>query len=306
MKIGVIGTIVKDHIYLANKKEIRSFGGIYYTLSILGNLLKENDEIYPVCYLGTDISDEILKRLSHYKSINYSGIKKIPQNNTAVKLVYKDIANRDEYLTNLMPPIELDHIQKVGEMDFWLVNFITGFEMSLETFQQFCLQQSGLIYMDFHSLSLDISRRGRRILRKLPDWEQWIAGVDVLQMNDVEARSLNGRFDLSQNELIQFGKEVVEKNIKTFHITCGPEGSLLFYRDGQNISFKEIPAHQVEKVIDVTGCGDAFAAGFIVDYNDSKDIVSATRYANTIAGVNCTIRGTEELYKLEKFITEEN
>ena len=36
-----------------------------------------------------------------------------------------------------MPPLDLDHILSVGKMDAWLVNFITGFEMSIETFQQF-------------------------------------------------------------------------------------------------------------------------------------------------------------------------
>ncbi|UCE08312.1 MAG: hypothetical protein JSW07_09940, partial [bacterium] len=75
MKIGVVGTIIKDRIYPSKGNEIRSFGGIFYTLSILGNLLSKEDEIYPVCYLGFDIYDEIIKRLSQYKNIRTSGIK---------------------------------------------------------------------------------------------------------------------------------------------------------------------------------------------------------------------------------------
>lgn len=303
MRIGVIGTIVKDHIYLANGKEVNSYGGIFYTLSILGNLLNETDEIYPVCALGANIHDEIFRKLSKYKNIKTTGIKKIEQNNAAVKLVYKDLYNRDEFLTNLMPEINLDHTKMVGPVDIWLVNFITGYEMSLETFNEFCKQKSGLIYMDFHSLSLDIDHDGRRILRKLPNWENWIHGVDVLQMNDAEARTLNGHPDFSVTDLIRFGKEVMKKNINAFHITCGSKGSLLFHNNNQNIEGSEIPAFEVDEVIDVTGCGDAFAAGFLVDYFEKKNVVAATRFANAIAGVNCTIRGTEELYKLKKFLS---
>lgn len=304
MKIGVIGTIVKDHISLANGKEVRSYGGIFYTLSILGNLLKEDDEIYPVCVLGADIKDEIFRKLSKYKNIDLSGVKEINENNTSVKLIYKDVHNRDEFLRNLMPEIQLDHIKKVGPMDVWLVNFITGFEMSLKTFNDFCEQTDGMIYMDFHSLSLDIDHDGRRILRKLQNWEQWIRGVDVLQMNDAEAGILNGHPDLSKNDLIRFGKDVVKKDIRIFHITRGAQGSLLFHRNKDEISWTDIPAFKVGEVIDVTGCGDAFAAGFIVDYLENMNIDRSARFANAIAGVNCTIRGTEELFKLKKFLSQ--
>ncbi|MCU0644084.1 MAG: carbohydrate kinase family protein [bacterium] len=298
MKIGIIGTIVKDQIYSADATEINSIGGIFYTLSILGNLAAKDDQIYPVCYLGQDIYDEILSRLSQYQSIRFDGVKKIAQNNTAVKLIYQNAEQRNEFLSNRFPPLQLEDIGKIGSMDVWLVNFITGFELSLETFQQFCEQTPGLIFMDFHSLSLDIAENGLRVLRKLPNWEEWIRGVDVLQMNEAEAISLSRNQSATKHSLIQFGNEVINKNIKIFHITRGSKGSLLFYRNGaESINF-EIPPRPVANVVDVTGCGDAFAAGFLQHYFHSKDIVAATHYANSIAGINCTIRGTEELFKL--------
>ena len=302
MKIGAIGTFIKDHIFLVDGTEINSFGGIFYTVSILGNLVSEQDEVYPVCYMGDDIYDDIIKRLSEYQSVKTTGIKKIDQNNTAVKLVYKAAEKRDEYLSNRMPSLNLDHILGLGEMDIWLVNFITGFEMSLETFQQFRQQASGLIFMDFHSLSLDINDAGLRILRKLPNWEQWIHGVDVLQMNEAEAVSLIDRNNLSENNLIDFGNRVVGNDIKICHITLGSKGSMLFFKEDDQIRNKKIPAYSVEEVIDVTGCGDAFAAGFLVHYFNHNDVLAATQYANAIAGVNCTIRGTEELFKLKEFL----
>ena len=157
MKIGVIGTFIKDHIFLSNGTEIDSFGGIFYTVSILGNLVSESDEVYPVCYLGEDIYDDIIGRLSECKGIKITGIKKIAQNNTAVKLIYREQEKRDEYLSNPLPPLNLDHIFSVGKMDAWLVNFITGFEMSLSTFHEFRDQAQGMIHMDFHSSSVHVN-----------------------------------------------------------------------------------------------------------------------------------------------------
>jgi len=302
MKIGVIGTFIKDHIFLANGTEINSFGGIFYTISILGNLVSETDEVYPVCCLGEDIYDDVITRLSEYKSVKTPGIKKIAQQNTAVKLVYKTNELRHEYLSNRLPPLKLDHIQSVADMDLWLVNFITGFEMSLETFQQFRQQASGLILMDFHSLSLDINPDGRRILRKLSDWEQWIHGVDVLQMNEAEAVSLINHNNLLEHNLVDFGNRVIGNGIRICHITLGSKGSLLFLPEHNEKRHYKIPAYPVAEVVDVTGCGDAFAAGFMVHYYNSKDALSATRFANAIAGVNCTIKGTEELFKLKTFL----
>lgn len=304
MKIGVIGTVVKDNIFLSNGTEINSYGGIFYTLSILGNLVKESDEIFPVCYLGEDIYDDILDKLSLYKSIHTSGIKKIAQSNTAVKLIYKDVEQRDEFLSNRFPPLQLKDLEAIASMDVWIVNFITGFELSLDTFQQFCEQKSGLIFMDFHSLALGIEENGLRVLRKCPNWEEWIRNVDVLQMNEAEAISLSSNQDESKEMLIQFGNEVVGKNIKIFHITRGARGSLLFYRNGDATVNFEIPPRKVDNVVDVTGCGDAFAAGFLQHYFHSNDIIAATEYANLIAGFNCTIRGTGELHKLKLLFAE--
>jgi len=302
MRIGVVGTVVKDRICLADGKEIRSLGGIYYTLSMLGNLLGADDEICPVCLMGEDVYDEIVSRLASYKNINPSGIRKVAQKNTTVKLVYRNLAERDEYLSHRLPELTLKDLRKIGDMDVWLVNFITGFEMNLDTWRQFREQVAGLVLMDFHSLSLDIKNNGLRVLRRLPDWQEWVRGVDVLQMNEAEAGTLTNREKASERDLIEFGKQVIQQDIKIFHITRGAGGSLLFFRTNGQVEALSIPSHPVPEVVDVTGCGDAFAAGFLVHYSSYGDVVTATRFANIIAGVNCTIRGTEELVKLKIFL----
>ncbi len=304
MKIGVIGTFINDHIILASGEELNSFGGIYYTVSMLAHLLSADDEIYPICYLGRDSYETIVTRLSAFKNIRLTGIQKIDHPNTAVTLIYRNTEQRNEILTHRLPPLEQELLAGVEGMDVWLLNFITGFEMTLETCQHFCRQQEAPIYMDFHSLSLAIDDRGRRHLCHRPDWKAWIDGVDILQMNEAEAASLRHQTELTLAELRQLGQEIVAKHVPILHITRGSKGSLLVYRNAGRVASQEIPAAAVDPVIDVTGCGDAFAAGFLVHYWNSRDLIAATEFANRVAGINCTLRGTEELWQLKGLITQ--
>ena len=63
-------------------------------------------------------------------------------------------------------------------------------------------------------------------------------------------------------------------------LTLGADGCLVATRDEQT----HIPPSHVEKVVDATGAGDAFAAAFLVEYIRTADPTAAARAANTLAG----------------------
>lgn len=304
MKIGVIGTFINDQIHPADGSFVKSFGGIFYTLSILVNLISAEDKIYPICPLGEDIYDRVIKKLSIHKSINLDYIIKHKQKNTNVKLFYQDFEKREEIISDLMPEIQLSNLEKPGAMDAWLVNFITGFEMSLETFTKFCQQQTGKIFMDFHSLSLGVESNGKRFPQRPDNWEDWITGIDCLQMNENEANCLINKEKIDKADLIDFGNYVIQKNLKTFHITRGSKGSLMFYRNAVSVQVLEIPAFQIQNAVDVTGSGDAFLSGYATHFIKHHDPIAASRYANFVAGKKCTIKGTEKLHQLRPIIRQ--
>ena len=78
-------------------------------------------------------------------------------------------------------------------------------------------------------------------------------GVDLLFANQDEALQLTGRTDL-ESSLAE-----LKAKVPTLVITRGPEGAIAI-EDGQRIS---IPAAPVNEVVDTTGAGDLFAAGFL-------------------------------------------
>ena len=90
---------------------------------------------------------------------------------------------------------------------------------------------------------------------------------------------------------MQFANTVLNKGIKILNITKGSNGSLIFIEEENKIKTKHVPAFKASKVEDVTGCGDAFAAGFITEYLKTKDSFSAVTYANKIAGLKSSLSG---------------
>jgi len=97
----------------------------------------------------------------------------------------------------------------------------------------------------------------------MPDLERVLKKVDVLLVNDSEARQLSGQFSL-----VTAAREIMVMGPKYLIIKKGEHGALLFYED--QVFFA--PALPLEVVFDPTGAGDTFAGGFIGHLARVKDI----------------------------------
>jgi sugar/nucleoside kinase (ribokinase family) len=97
----------------------------------------------------------------------------------------------------------------------------------------------------------------------MDDLKKAIGMVDVLLVNDSEARQLSGEYSL-----VKAAAKVQELGPKFVIIKKGEHGALLFH--GKNVFFA--PALPLEDVFDPTGAGDTFAGGFIGHLARTKDI----------------------------------
>ncbi|MFT4545417.1 MAG: sugar/nucleoside kinase (ribokinase family), partial [Bacteroidia bacterium] len=87
--------------------------------------------------------------------------------------------------------------------------------------------------------------------------------IDVLTINDEEARQLSGEYSL-----VKAAKIILEMGPEYLVIKKGEHGALLFNKD--SVFFA--PALPLEEVFDPTGAGDSFAGGFIGYLANTKDI----------------------------------
>ena len=111
-----------------------------------------------------------------------------------------------------------------------------------------------LIVMDTMNFWMDIAMDGlKAVLKK----------VDVLLVNDAEARQLSGELSL-----VKAAKLIMEMGPQFLIIKKGEHGALLFHKD--HVFFA--PALPLEEVFDPTGAGDTFAGGFIGHLAKTKDI----------------------------------
>jgi sugar/nucleoside kinase (ribokinase family) len=97
----------------------------------------------------------------------------------------------------------------------------------------------------------------------MADLEKVLKKVDVLLVNDAEARQLSGQYSL-----VSAAKAIMEMGPKYLIIKKGEHGALLFNED--KVFFA--PALPLEIVFDPTGAGDTFAGGFIGHIARTKDI----------------------------------
>lgn len=111
-----------------------------------------------------------------------------------------------------------------------------------------------LIVMDTMNFWMDIA---------LEDLKRTISRVDVLMVNDSEARQLSGTYSL-----VRAAAAIMKMGPRYLIIKKGEHGALLFHE--KNVFFA--PALPLEDVFDPTGAGDTFAGGFIGHIARTKDI----------------------------------
>lgn len=97
----------------------------------------------------------------------------------------------------------------------------------------------------------------------LDDLKKVLQKVDVLLVNDSEARELSHEFSL-----VKAAKKIMKMGPQYLIIKKGEHGALLFHQD--NVFFA--PALPLEEVFDPTGAGDTFAGGFMGHIARTKDI----------------------------------
>jgi len=213
------------------------------------------NSIQQISIIGYDFPQEELDALKS-RGVDLAGVEVVADKKSFFwsGRYHLDMNNRDTLVTDLnvladFKPVVPESFQ--GAEFLMLGNLSPDIQMSV--IDQLKVRPK-LIAMDTMNFWMDIALDGlKAVLKK----------IDVLIINDAEARQLSGEFSLAKA-----AKKVLEMGPKFLVIKKGEHGALLFHEN--HVFFA--PALPLEEVFDPTGAGDTFAGGFMGYLAKTKDI----------------------------------
>lgn len=147
-------------------------------------------------------------------------------------------------------------------------------DFSLEFIQK--LSEKGIISLDVQGMLREV--RDTHVIAV--DWKdklQALCYIDILKANELEMEVLTGTKDIKQG-----CKILSEWGVKEVVITLGSKGSVI-YADNQ---FYVIPAFTPQKVVDATGCGDTYMAGYLYKRSLDAEIQQSGEFGAAMATIN--------------------
>ncbi len=263
MKLLVIGHSVLDFIK-SDKIEKISAGGIYYTITALNRLKKNDDEIF-LCSQFDDESYNYFK--PEFEKVNSQLLHKVDKIPRVHLNLQKD-GERHETYENITNNLSID-ISNLNQLDGILINMITGFDITITQLNHIRNNFSGLIFMDVHTLSRGLHEDYNREFRLIPDFKTWAACLDIIQVNQ------NELFTLSKMKTeIEIAEEILNTGVKVLCVTKGEFGAKIFYHRQNEIASYFIAANKISNP-NIIGCGDIFGASFFYSYIRNKNAINS-------------------------------
>lgn len=291
MSLLVVGSVAFDAIETPFGKTDKILGGAATYISLASSYF--NPKINLVGVVGSDFPTSDIKMLQSH-SINTDGLQ-IKENEKTFfwsGKYHNDMNTRDTLVTELNVLGTFDPIipESYQGCDYLMLGNLAPSVQ--RTVIERLTKRPKLIVMDTMNFWMDIA---------MDDLKQTLALVDVLSINDEEARQLSGEYSL-----VKAARKIIAMGPKALIIKKGEHGALLFNKD--QVFFA--PALPLEDVFDPTGAGDTFAGGFIGYIASTKDtsfenMKRAIIYGSAMASFCVEKFGTERIVGLTKNELEE-
>ena len=298
MKISVIGTVCFDTITTHDGRQQQSFGGITYNMMALSGIGASETSIWPIAKVGANRFEEVEQMAASFPGVRTEGLVRMEQPLTEVELTYQSVSKREEHMRFVAPPLDLQDVTPALDSDAILVNFITGMEIDLEGLRALRSNTRAVLHLDVHSKVArwgPEGKGGQKAWVPFSDWREWFPHFDLVQMNEFECEMVLGERLKALPDFLGAACKMLDAGPSAVIVTLGPLGSVIALRhDGRCYRF-HCPALPVDPVVDTTGCGDCFSAGFCFNYLKSGNAAAANLAANIVAGTNCKTSGLANL-----------
>ena len=253
MSILVVGTVAFDAIETPFGKTDKIVGGAATYICLSSSFFAKNLNLVSV--VGEDFPSDAIQMLKN-KSVDIDGlqIKKGEKTFFWSGKYHNDMNTRDTLDTQLNVLENFNPVvpEKYQESEFLMLgNLMPSVQKQVLSQMK---KRPKLVVLDTMNFWMDLF---------MDDLKEALKEVDVLTINDEEARQLSGEYSL-----VKAAKLILAMGPKYLIIKKGEHGALLF--NNEEVFFA--PALPLEEVFDPTGAGDSFAGGFIGYLAKTNDI----------------------------------
>ena len=320
-RLGVIGTFVWDVIYGRDARTvpIEEWGGISYALAGLDAAMPDDCEIVPLIKVGSDLASRaraFLRSLRH--SAPDAELVEVNAPNQRVELRYHTEDRRSEFLSGGVPGwtwAGLKPLLDLARIDALYVNFLSGWELDLETMRLLRQYFKGPIYCDLHMKVMAVQPNGLRTPQPLPNVAEWCGCFDFLQVNEDEMAMM-------APDPMALSATALAAGVSCLVVTLAKRGAVYFAAPGFD-SIRDLPprhglataprggtgaigavrtalvpaetARVAPGMGDPTGCGDVWGATYFSRLIAGDRLGDALRAANRAAARNVEHRGATGL-----------
>jgi sugar/nucleoside kinase (ribokinase family) len=286
MSLVVIGTVAFDAIETPFGKTDKIVGGAATYASLAASYFY--DKVKIVAVVGDDFPQSDIKDFNNH-NIDTEGlqVKAGEKSFFWAGKYHNDMNSRDTLITELNVLADFDPIIPTSYQDCEYLMLGNLTPQVQQTVIKRLTSRPKLIVMDTMNFWMDIA---------LDDLLATIKMIDVLTINDEEARQLSGEYSL-----VKAARKILTMGPKYLIIKKGEHGALLFHED----KIFAAPALPLAEVFDPTGAGDTFAGGFIgymakvgsVNFHNMKNAII---FGSALASFCVEKFGTEKIRNLRQ------
>ncbi|PSG90538.1 PfkB family carbohydrate kinase [Aurantibacter aestuarii] len=283
-KLVIVGTVAFDAIETPFGKTDKILGGAATYIGLSASNF--GVDAAAVSVVGGDFPQEYLDLLSD-RNVNVDGVEIVKDGKTFFwsGKYHNDMNSRDTLVTELNVLETFNPVVPNAYKDAEIVMLGNLHPLvQLGVLEQMTTKPK-LVILDTMDFWMNIA---------LDDLKHVISKVDVITINDEEARQLSGEYSL-----VNAAKKIHSMGPKYVVIKKGEHGALLFHNDDMFYA----PALPLAEVFDPTGAGDTFAGGFAGYLAKTEDLSfenmkNAVIYGSTLASFCVEKFGTERMVNL--------